>query len=503
MRIRDLYFPSLGMEVQVMDLSSDSENEVPAHSPEHKRPARQPGPGPDRGGGGTGIVGGSTASDGPVGQAGAARPRQPIDAATKGKRKVGEGESAWAAGPPKLCGESLGAGVSGAGSDPWSALVSKCKPGGDGNDAVGCWGGWGDQLSSLVPMPQQGSEGKKGFHEGHGLRGVPQPHNGPAPSSDHWKGILGARPADPVNSPWSSRAASMRDNDVEMFSQGSVAIPEVSGCDDCLMEDSSSAWLSDIKGLNFPLPDEHQLRNRQIEDDEVFARRLQEQLNQEQPGSQHSEAVDTTIAWTLHEQDAEHARFAAREGQSSSAQRDRAMAHLYSYGRHSPVQSFASWASNRTPIPMPSRRGLQRNSNCPQVEQRNMLISQLTRGCFREDMDLETRMAVLDSLTEAFDNCEDTFSPDSDDDDYENLIALDVNNHHRGASDDQINSLPLSVVEDESCSDEPCPICLDCPDAGDPLRRLPCLHKFHKECIDRWLGMRTLCPVCKSNVFSQ
>jgi hypothetical protein len=48
------------------------------------------------------------------------------------------------------------------------------------------------------------------------------------------------------------------------------------------------------------------------------------------------------------------------------------MAHLYSYGRHSPVQSFASWASNRTPIPMPSRRGLQRNSNCPQAEQRNV-----------------------------------------------------------------------------------------------------------------------------------
>ncbi|XP_066314718.1 uncharacterized protein [Miscanthus floridulus] len=479
MRTRLLYYTSLGMEVQVVDLSSDSEGEVSAHSSDHKRPSRQPAPDPNRGGGDTG----SSAMDILFEQAAAGAAWG--DALKKGKEKVVEGESA---GPPKHHVELLGAAgrVLGAGSDPWSAVVSKCKAWDGGNNGAGCWGSWGDrgdQLTNSPPMPGLRSE-RKGFHE---------------TSSDKWKGILGASPADPVNSLCSSWDTDMKDNEDE----GSAAAREISSCDDFLMEDSSSSWLSKIKGLHFPLPDEHQLRTRQIENDEAFARRLQEQLNQEQPGSQHSEAVDTTIAWTLHEQDAEHARFAAREGQSSSSQRDRSMAHLYSYGRHSPVQGFASWASNRTPIPMPSRRGLQRNSNCPQAEQRNMLISQLTKGCFGEDMDLEMRMAVLDSLSEAFRNCEDTLSPDSDNDDYEDRIAFDVDIQYRGASDDQINSLPLSLVEGENCSDEPCNICLDCPAAGDSIRHLPCLHKFHKKCIDRWLGMRTWCPICKSNVFSQ
>ncbi|AQK97252.1 RING/U-box superfamily protein [Zea mays] len=477
MRTRHLYFTSLGMEVQVLDLSSDSEGEVSAHSPDHKRPSQQPGVDPNR------RVGdnGSSAVDSLFEEAGAARPpRHPSDALNKGKEKVVDVESVES---PKHGGESLGAAgrVLGAGSDPWSALVSKCKAGDSGNNGTECWdswGDWGDQLTNSAPVARLGSE-RTGFHETYELRGTPQLHSDSSAFSDQWKGILGASPADPVNSLWCSRDTSMKDSEDETLSQRSVSVREISSCDYFLTEDSSSSWLSKVKGLNFPLPDEHQLRTRQIENDEMFARRLQEQLNQQQPGSQHSEAVvtldysslnvDKTIAWTLHEQDAEHARFAAREVQSSSSQRDRSMAHLYSYGRHSPVQSFASWASNHTPISMSSRGGLQRNSNCPQAEQRNMLISQLTRGCFREDMDLQTRLAVLDSLSEAFRNCEDTHSPDSDDDDYEDQIALGVDSQQRGASDDQINSLPLSVIE----------------------------------CIDRWLGMKIWCPVCKSNVFSQ
>ncbi|TVU35578.1 hypothetical protein EJB05_17476, partial [Eragrostis curvula] len=476
MRIRDLYLVKLGMEVQVMDLSSDSEDEATARSPDHKRPARQAVPGPEHEGGSSGTGGSGTDSLSEQGSAATSLP-QFCDAVKKGKEKVGEVWSAWAAGPPKLCGGSLDAGDRmETDSDPWSAQADKAV--GGGNHGAGCWGDWGDQLRS---------DRRDGFQGRNGLQGLL--HNG---SDDHWKGILGARPADPVNTPWRSWDTGMRQDDVDMFAQGSQATHEVSGCHDILMEDSSS-WLSRIEGLHFPLPDQHQLKARQIQSDEEFARELDAKLNQGLPGSQNSQAVDTAIAWTLQEQDAERAKIAAREAQSSSSQsqRDRSMAHLYSYGRHSPAQSFASWA-NHTPFPMPRRRGLPRNSNTPEVQQQNMFISQLAGGVFSEDMDLETRMAVLDSIHDTFESFVDPYSADSDDE-YENLVVHDDNNRHRGVPEDQINNLPLSVIEVEN-PDELCPICLDCPSAGDSLRHLPCLHKFHKECIDRWLGMKITCP---------
>jgi hypothetical protein len=42
-----------------------------------------------------------------------------------------------------------------------------------------------------------------------------------------------------------------------------------------------------------------------------------------------------------------------------------------------------------------------------------------------------------------------------------------------------------------------CAICLDAFDTG---KEMPCGHRFHGECLERWLGVHGSCPVCRSEL---
>lgn len=45
--------------------------------------------------------------------------------------------------------------------------------------------------------------------------------------------------------------------------------------------------------------------------------------------------------------------------------------------------------------------------------------------------------------------------------------------------------------------DAQCTICLSSYAEKDQVRKLPCKHHFHMECIDEWFGIDEVCPLCK------
>lgn len=58
------------------------------------------------------------------------------------------------------------------------------------------------------------------------------------------------------------------------------------------------------------------------------------------------------------------------------------------------------------------------------------------------------------------------------------------------ASKSAINELPTVKVPEE----EDCVICLS---EYDEAKELPCKHRFHSDCIMKWLGIHGSCPVCR------
>uniref|UniRef100_J3LP96 RING-type domain-containing protein n=1 Tax=Oryza brachyantha TaxID=4533 RepID=J3LP96_ORYBR len=47
---------------------------------------------------------------------------------------------------------------------------------------------------------------------------------------------------------------------------------------------------------------------------------------------------------------------------------------------------------------------------------------------------------------------------------------------------------------------EYCAICLDHGTAGAGWKETPCVHRFHGECLERWLRVHGTCPMCRRPV---
>ncbi|XP_076417948.1 uncharacterized protein LOC102908123 isoform X2 [Peromyscus maniculatus bairdii] len=75
------------------------------------------------------------------------------------------------------------------------------------------------------------------------------------------------------------------------------------------------------------------------------------------------------------------------------------------------------------------------------------------------------------------------------------------NNHPRGLTKEQINSLPIrSFCENDRLNI--CTICLAEYTESSRIRILPCSHEYHDECIDNWLPEKSNCPICRRQVIN-
>jgi hypothetical protein len=81
----------------------------------------------------------------------------------------------------------------------------------------------------------------------------------------------------------------------------------------------------------------------------------------------------------------------------------------------------------------------------------------------------------------------------------------DPGNPGAAAASDETS--PPSTAAPEKCAESPqptfladgedtCVVCLDDLDVGNHVRRLPCNHVFHAECIRTWLRRKNACPCC-------
>ncbi|XAR56036.1 hypothetical protein NMG60_11036323 [Bertholletia excelsa] len=103
-------------------------------------------------------------------------------------------------------------------------------------------------------------------------------------------------------------------------------------------------------------------------------------------------------------------------------------------------------------------------------------------------------------------NSQDTWEEvDPDDMSYEELRALGdlVGTESRGLSADTIASLPTMIYRTQSTQDSSNDLCVICRldyENGDTLTLLSCKHLYHPDCINNWLRINKVCPVCSTEV---
>ncbi|CAI0448002.1 unnamed protein product [Linum tenue] len=65
------------------------------------------------------------------------------------------------------------------------------------------------------------------------------------------------------------------------------------------------------------------------------------------------------------------------------------------------------------------------------------------------------------------------------------------------ASKASIEAMPTVEIGGEGGIEGECVICLEEWKVGEVVKEMPCKHRFHGGCVEKWLGIHGSCPVCR------
>lgn len=158
-----------------------------------------------------------------------------------------------------------------------------------------------------------------------------------------------------------------------------------------------------------------------------------------------------------------------------------------------------------------------RNGDLPGEHGDMFSVMDLLRGAMFGDTQHGSRGNVHDLLRTVVEGMQERLENPTT---YEEWIDLAerMGSVNRGATDEEISRLPTekfkprrsrrrgasssSAPPSESKKEEAdkCAICLVDYEEGDEVKRLPCTHMFHSECVGRWLKVNRTCPCCKESI---
>merc|ERR1719362_165791 len=101
-----------------------------------------------------------------------------------------------------------------------------------------------------------------------------------------------------------------------------------------------------------------------------------------------------------------------------------------------------------------------------------------------------------ESVARQHDDLYSEFSDDSDEEPSRGLAQSIIESHTAG----HVYSGPAVSTSSQGQEERKCMVCMEPFVAGDSLRALPCLHRYHWRCIDAWLSRSPECPICKRDI---